>query len=152
MVVQPGVEYGDDHIFDYDRAAAAELSRFITTQPGLVYEAHSTDYQTPAALRALVEDHFAILKVGPALTFAYREAVFALELIEREWLAGRPGITLSGVRSALDAITAQGEITLDNDYVFVLIGGEPPFPFLRSIGVLFGNEAGNDPATAARSV
>ena len=36
--------------------------------------------------------------------------------------------------------TAQGEISIDNDYVFVLIGGEPPFPFLRSIGVLFGNE------------
>ena len=103
VVVQPGVEYGDDHIFDYDRTAAAGLARFITTQPGLVYEAHSTDYQTLASLRALVEDHFAILKVGPALTFAYREAVFALEMVEREWLAGRPGVTLSGVRSALDA-------------------------------------------------
>lgn len=36
--------------------------------------------------------------------------------------------------------TAEGEITIDNDYVFVLIGGEPPFPFLRSMGVQFGNE------------
>lgn len=103
LVVQPGVEFGDETVHDYDRAAAAELSRFIAEQPGLVYEAHSTDYQTPAALRALVEDHFAILKVGPALTFAHREAVFALELIEQEWLRGRPGVELSGVRAALEA-------------------------------------------------
>jgi len=102
LVVQPGVEFGDDTIIDYDRAAAIELSRFITGQPGLVYEAHSTDYQTPTALRELVEDHFAILKVGPGLTFAYREAIFALEMIEREWLRGRPGVELSGVRAALE--------------------------------------------------
>jgi D-tagatose-1,6-bisphosphate aldolase subunit GatZ/KbaZ len=51
-----------------------------------VFEAHSTDYQPPEALRALVRDHFAILKVGPALTFALREAVWALDQIEREWL------------------------------------------------------------------
>lgn len=103
LVVQPGVEFGDHTIIDYDRPAAAELSRFIETQPGLVYEAHSTDYQTATALRQLVEDHFAILKVGPGLTFAYREAVFALEMIEREWLGGRPGVELSGVRAALEA-------------------------------------------------
>lgn len=35
--------------------------------------------------------------------------------------------------------TAEGETTLPNDEVFVLIGGEPPFPFLRSIGVRFGD-------------
>ena len=38
----------------------------VEAQPYLVYEAHSTDYQTPANLRALVQKHFAILKVGPA--------------------------------------------------------------------------------------
>lgn len=36
------------------------------------------------ALRNLVHDHFAILKVGPGLTFAYREAIFALALMENE--------------------------------------------------------------------
>ncbi len=84
LVVQPGVEFGDDFVHEYDPATAAPLSRFIETVPGLVYEAHSTDYQTPAALRALVRDHFAILKVGPALTFALREAAFALAMIENE--------------------------------------------------------------------
>ncbi len=82
LVVQPGVEFGDETVHEYDRPAAAGLKGFIETVPGLVYEAHSTDYQTLAALRAMVEDHFAILKVGPWLTFAFREAVFALAEIE----------------------------------------------------------------------
>lgn len=82
LVVQPGVEFGDELVHDYDRPAATGLARFIETVPGLVFEAHSTDYQTRAALRALVEDHFAILKVGPGLTFAFREAAFALTEME----------------------------------------------------------------------
>jgi D-tagatose-1,6-bisphosphate aldolase subunit GatZ/KbaZ len=45
---------------------------------GPLFEAHSTDYQTGAALAALVAGHFPILKVGPELTFAFRQAVFAL--------------------------------------------------------------------------
>jgi D-tagatose-1,6-bisphosphate aldolase subunit GatZ/KbaZ len=82
LVVQPGVEFGDESVHEYDRQAAAGLKDFIETVPGLVYEAHSTDYQTSSALQALVEDHFAILKVGPWLTFAFREAVFALAEME----------------------------------------------------------------------
>lgn len=83
VVVQPGVEFGDDFMLQYDSQAAQDLSKFIERQP-MIYEAHSTDYQTREALRDLVRDHFAILKVGPALTFAFREAVFALATIEDE--------------------------------------------------------------------
>ena len=50
----------------------------------------------------MVADHFAILKVGPALTFAYREAVFALALIEEAWLAGRRNIALSNIRQTVE--------------------------------------------------
>jgi len=82
LVVQPGVEFGHDSIHEYDRTAAQKLVSFIETVPNLVYEAHSTDYQSRSALRKLVEDHFAILKVGPGLTFAMREAIFALAEIE----------------------------------------------------------------------
>jgi D-tagatose-1,6-bisphosphate aldolase subunit GatZ/KbaZ len=83
LVVQPGVEFGDASVHEYDRDSASGLARFIEAIPGLVYEAHSTDYQTAEALRALVEDHFGILKVGPWLTFAFREGVFALAEIEK---------------------------------------------------------------------
>ncbi|MBU2050431.1 MAG: D-tagatose-bisphosphate aldolase, class II, non-catalytic subunit [Gammaproteobacteria bacterium] len=86
MVVQPGVDFDHSSVHYYDPAAAAELSAFVEQQPGIVFEAHSTDYQTEAGLHALVRDHFAILKVGPAATYAFREAVFALAMIERELL------------------------------------------------------------------
>lgn len=85
-VVQPGVEFDHHKVIDYDRAKAVALSQALNDQPNLVFEAHSTDYQTPEALKALVEDHFAILKVGPGVTFALRESLWALDAIEREWL------------------------------------------------------------------
>jgi D-tagatose-1,6-bisphosphate aldolase subunit GatZ/KbaZ len=103
MVVQPGVEFGQNVIFDYDRQKARALSSALPRYPTLVYEAHSTDYQKPSALAQMVEDHFAILKVGPWLTFAFREAIFALSAIERESLAHRRGVHLSQVREALEA-------------------------------------------------
>ena len=83
VVVQPGVEFGDDFVLDYNPNNALKLARFSEETP-FVYEAHSTDYQSRDNLRNLVRDHFAILKVGPALTFAFREAVFALAMIENE--------------------------------------------------------------------
>jgi D-tagatose-1,6-bisphosphate aldolase subunit GatZ/KbaZ len=83
LVVQPGVEFGNDFIWEYHSGAARHLAHFAETIP-FVYEAHSTDYQSRAHLRNLVRDHFAILKVGPALTFAFREAVFALARMEDE--------------------------------------------------------------------
>jgi D-tagatose-1,6-bisphosphate aldolase subunit GatZ/KbaZ len=60
------------------------LVKLLQEQQGLVFEAHSTDYQPSPAYRELVEDGFAILKVGPALTFAMREALFRLSAIEAE--------------------------------------------------------------------
>jgi D-tagatose-1,6-bisphosphate aldolase subunit GatZ/KbaZ len=86
VVVQPGVEFGDDFVLPYRSEATMELSQFIESQP-MIYEAHSTDYQEQGALTSLVRDHFAILKVGPRLTFAFREAVFALAMIENEMTA-----------------------------------------------------------------
>jgi D-tagatose-1,6-bisphosphate aldolase subunit GatZ/KbaZ len=90
VVVQPGVEFGDDSVHEYDRAAAATLMATLRRWPGLVFEGHSTDYQRASSLRAMVEDGVAILKVGPALTFALREGLLALEAMERELLHARP--------------------------------------------------------------
>jgi D-tagatose-1,6-bisphosphate aldolase subunit GatZ/KbaZ len=102
VVVQPGVEFGDDFVLDYDAEAAGALAAFIEMEPKLVYEAHSTDYQRPEALAAMVRDHFAVLKVGPALTFAFREAVFALARIEDELLGGSESSERSQVVEVLD--------------------------------------------------
>lgn len=86
LVVQPGVEFDHLQVIDYRREATVDLRRVLDDEDHLVFEAHSTDYQRPAQLRELVEDHWAVLKVGPALTFAMREALFALSLIEDELL------------------------------------------------------------------
>lgn len=83
LVVQPGVEFDHDAVVNYESAKAAALSQWLREQPeAIVFEAHSTDYQLPRAYVELVRDGFAILKVGPALTFAMREALTALEDIE----------------------------------------------------------------------
>jgi D-tagatose-1,6-bisphosphate aldolase subunit GatZ/KbaZ len=84
MVVEPGVDFGESHVFDYDRRKTKALNAVLPRSPQLVYEAHSTDYQLASSLKQMVEDHFAILKVGPELTFAFREALFALSAVEHE--------------------------------------------------------------------
>lgn len=103
IVVQPGVEFGDDQIFNYRPEKAKDLSNMILGYENLVYEAHSTDYQTEHCLQALVEDHFCILKVGPWLTFAYREALFGLEAMENE-LLGKDHPERSGLKDTLDKV------------------------------------------------
>jgi len=84
IVVQPGVEFGDEQVFFYDKREAAALCDEKEMYPEIVFEGHSTDYQTAGCLREMVEDGIAILKVGPALTFGLREGLFALSMIERE--------------------------------------------------------------------
>lgn len=101
LVVQPGVEFADESVVEYDRAAAASLTGYLKHEPGLVFEGHSTDYQPRERLREMVEDGIAILKVGPALTFALREGAFSLERIERELLKLRP-FPASGFRATLE--------------------------------------------------
>ncbi len=102
VVVQPGVEFSSDKIWDYNREKAKELSDAIKDYPQLIFEAHSTDYQTPQALREMVEDGFIILKVGPALTFGFREGAFALNNIENELLKYNEDIELSNFIDILD--------------------------------------------------
>jgi D-tagatose-bisphosphate aldolase class II non-catalytic subunit len=81
LVVQPGVEFGNQNVIYYDRARARDLAAVLNDLPSLIFEAHSTDYQGAQPLHELVEDGFAILKVGPELTFKLREALYALDLI-----------------------------------------------------------------------
>ena len=84
VVVQPGVEFGDDQVFLYDSKAAAALTDRLKKYPEVVFEGHSTDYQSAESLRNMVVDGICILKVGPSLTYAMREAVFALSMMEKE--------------------------------------------------------------------
>lgn len=60
IVVQPGVEFDHSNIIHYQPQEAQALAQWIENTR-MVYEAHSTDYQTRTAYWELVRDHFAIL-------------------------------------------------------------------------------------------
>jgi D-tagatose-1,6-bisphosphate aldolase subunit GatZ/KbaZ len=112
VVVQPGVEFSDTTVTAYDREKAADLCAALKDNPGLakqgiVFEGHSTDYQSREHLKQMVEDGIAILKVGPALTFALREALFALSDLEDELALSRATLTPSDFKTVLiDAMKA----------------------------------------------
>lgn len=106
IVVQPGVEFGNENIACYDRLKTSELCDAVRKHPSLVMEGHSTDYQPIFHLREMVADGIAILKVGPALTYALREALFALNMIEEQLV---PSYEQSHFRDILD------DVMLEND-------------------------------------
>ena len=102
LVVQPGVDMGNTQLFAYDKAKAAALSAAVLDIPGVVFEAHSTDFQPEFALVSLVATHFAILKVGPSLTFAFREAVVAMAEIEEPHVASERSEILAVLEQAMN--------------------------------------------------
>ena len=110
VVVQPGVEEKDSGCTEYDREKAKELMASIKDFPNLVFEGHSTDYQTKIKLRELIEDGVGILKVGPGLTFAMREGMFALEHIEKELVYG------TDIEPSNFADTLEAEMLKDDKY------------------------------------
>ena len=90
VVVQPGVEEKDAGCTEYVHEKAVDLMASIREYPDLVFEGHSTDYQTQYKLRELVNDGVGILKVGPGLTQALREGLFGLAYAEKEMLKDHP--------------------------------------------------------------
>lgn len=116
VVVQPGVEFGSEQVWGYDREAASELSTALTDYPELAFEAHSTDYQTPKALKEMVEDGYIILKVGPALTYGFREGAFALDSMEKELLKYNPDFEISRFRDILEFSMIKNPSNWKNHY------------------------------------
>jgi len=104
VVVQPGVEFGDNYVHDYDRKAAADLSASIRECPNLIFEGHSTDYQKAESLCQMVEDGIVILKVGPALTFALREGLLMLGYIENELFNDDKNTQCSNFANVLESV------------------------------------------------
>ncbi|UNQ73214.1 class II D-tagatose-bisphosphate aldolase, non-catalytic subunit [Infirmifilum sp. NZ] len=84
VVIKHGAEFEHDKILPYRHEKVRELKEVIKAYPHIVFEGHSTDYQPYAVLKQMVEDGIVILKVGPALTFALREALMSLSMIEEE--------------------------------------------------------------------
>ncbi len=113
VVVQPGVEFSDTQVFSYNRNDAIKIKSKIEEYSNLLLEAHSTDYQSVKGLSEMVEDHFGILKVGPWLTYAYREALFALAEIERELIDSEKS---SNFRNEIDKVMIESPKYWENHY------------------------------------
>jgi len=116
IVVQPGVEYGDESVHEYDRDEAKDLTDVLKKYPSIVFEGHSTDYQTAKNLKKMVEDGIAILKVGPALTYPLREGLFALNLMENELFKYDSDIELSHFIETLDAAMVKNPANWEKHY------------------------------------
>jgi D-tagatose-1,6-bisphosphate aldolase subunit GatZ/KbaZ len=104
VVVYPGVGFGENTVYEYNREKAKDLVNTLKEFPNIVFEGHSTDYQNRSSLKQMVEDGIAILKVGPALTFAMREAFFMLSYIEEELFQDDPYFQLSHLIEVLDTV------------------------------------------------
>ena len=129
VVIQPGVDFGDWRVAPYRPEHAQALSAYHDRLPGIMtYEIHSTDYQPAECLARMVRDHFILLKVGPCLTHAFREAVFALARIETEWLAERRGVQPSGLREVLEGAMLENPVYWQSHYR----GNDAQLRFLRS--------------------
>lgn len=101
LVVQPGLEFAPTHIDHFDTAAPDHLSAALSGTPNMAFEAHSTDYQHDCVYPDLARRHFAVLKVGPALTFAYRQALYALDALSAWVDPARSGHDLAGAMEAV---------------------------------------------------
>jgi D-tagatose-1,6-bisphosphate aldolase subunit GatZ/KbaZ len=129
VVIQPGVDFGDRRVAPYRPELGRALSAYHERLPGIMtYEIHSTDYQPAECLARMVRDHFILLKVGPCLTHAFREAVFALARIESEWLAERRGVQPSNIREALESAMLENPVYWQSHYR----GSDAELRFLRS--------------------
>ncbi|WP_108815538.1 class II D-tagatose-bisphosphate aldolase non-catalytic subunit [Loktanella sp. Alg231-35] len=107
LVVQPGVEFSPTAVHHMPLDRDPGLIDSIADRPGVCLEAHSTDYQNPAVFPRLAELGFAFQKVGPALTFAYREALYGLDQLRDP---------LGGLQSAMEAVMLADPSKWQNHY------------------------------------
>ena len=98
--MQPGLEFAPEHVFAFNMNQENLLSSVLNAHDKLCYEAHSTDYQNAEVYAEIAKRNFAIHKVGPALTFAYRQALYGLNAIEN-WLANAKPVSLETVMETL---------------------------------------------------
>ena len=81
LVLQPGIEFGPDEIFTMSKNTNCDFRGVISEYSGICLEAHSTDFQPPETFARLANMGFAFQKVGPALTFTLRRALYAIDQI-----------------------------------------------------------------------
>ena len=100
LVVQPRVKFGPTEVYNLPLNRDAELRGALGQPSRICLEANSTDYQTPEACSQLANLGFGFQKVGPALTFAWLKALYALSYILyilRSYASGLPEVMQSAM-------------------------------------------------------
>ena len=113
VVVQPGVEFSNRSVTRYNKSAVVGLAKCLKQFPGIVFEGHSTDYQSTENLAEMVHDGIRILKVGPELTFSLREGLLLLTFLETELI---PEHKHSHFRSVLDDVMCRNPAHWEHYY------------------------------------
>lgn len=109
VVAQVGVEFSDEAVHDFEPEKAVALANALKEYPHITFESHSSDYQTAENLKSMIDHGTGILKVGPELTFAYREGLMALEHIERELIGKYPGMRPSHFGDTLETVMLESK-------------------------------------------
>jgi len=97
-----GPGYNGEKVIPFDSSLLKELGGCTYNSKGMMLEALQTDFQSRDMLDRLVNNHFALLSVGPELTYTLREALFSLAMMENETMIGKPGVYLSNFIIELD--------------------------------------------------
>jgi D-tagatose-1,6-bisphosphate aldolase subunit GatZ/KbaZ len=97
-----GPGYDSEKVIPFDSSLLKKLSGCVYGYKPVIFEALQTDFQPQMVLDQLVDNHFALLSVGPELTYTMREALFSLAIMENETMIGKPGVYLSNFIIELD--------------------------------------------------
>jgi D-tagatose-1,6-bisphosphate aldolase subunit GatZ/KbaZ len=105
VVVQPGVEFGDAAVFEYDREKASALTDALKAYPSMVFEGHSTDYQTPQKLRHMVEDLFCLADIERELKPLYGFNASNLKAVLESEMLDKPGNWMKHYHGSTEELT-----------------------------------------------
>jgi len=97
-----GAGYNSEKVIPFGSSLLKELGGCVYGDKPVLLEALRTDFQPQMILDQLVDNHFAILSVGPELTYTMREVLFSMAMMENETMLGKPGVYLSNFIIELD--------------------------------------------------
>jgi D-tagatose-1,6-bisphosphate aldolase subunit GatZ/KbaZ len=87
VVVRLGLGYGPTYVERFDMEQPDLLSAVLQDRDRIALEVRGADYQTASACADLTRRNVAVLGLGPALSFAWREALYALSHVHG-WTSG----------------------------------------------------------------
>lgn len=92
MSVRFGMGFTPAHVERFDIEQPDQLSAVLRDHDRIALEAEAVDYQSARVCADLTRRNVAVLKLGPSLSFAWREALYGLSHVHA-WSEGGPHIS-----------------------------------------------------------